>query len=83
MAYEENANAYCFYLLSDGDPTHEGGNPPADTQFVVEAIFRMVEEMKVRRDTPVVIHTLGFVGANRQFMQTLAEMTGGTYKDIE
>lgn len=73
-------DAYCFYLLSDGAPTHEGGEPPADTEQLQEAILKRAEELS--RFHKVNIHTLGFKGAAVGFMEKLAEITGGSYRDI-
>jgi hypothetical protein len=80
-AYRVNRDAYCFYLLSDGTPTHEGGEIPGDTEAIIEEIYRMVPELDIYRR--VRIHTLGFRDANVEFMERLAEMTGGSYLDIQ
>ncbi len=40
----------------------------------------MIPEIDIFRR--VRIHTLGFRGANVEFMQKLADMTGGEYRDI-
>lgn len=76
----KNEEAYCFYLLSDGDPTHEGGEPPSDTEYLQGQIYELVAARN--RFRRVKLYTLGFVGANRAFMERLAEMSGGTYRDI-
>ncbi|MCZ6602987.1 MAG: HEAT repeat domain-containing protein [Planctomycetota bacterium] len=79
-AYQSNGDAYCFYLLSDGTPTHEGGEEPGDTEAIIENIYEMIPELDIFRR--VRIHTLGFRGANEKFMRKLSEMTGGSYRDI-
>lgn len=79
-AYQLNDDAYCFYLLSDGTPTHEGGEEPGDTEAIMEDIYQMVPELDIYRR--VRIHTLGFRGANVPFMEQLAEMTGGSFTEI-
>lgn len=68
--------ARCFYLLSDGAPTHDG-----TTIVPTEDILRVVADYS--KDRKVTIHTLGFRGADRDMMQRLAEQTGGKYSDIE
>ena len=53
-----------------------------DAIFIVPAdILRQVDEKN--GDRHVTIHTLGFVGADREFMQSLAQHTGGKYSDIK
>lgn len=67
--------ARCFYVLSDGFVTHDG-----QTQIPTDQIIRMIKEQNAERH--VVIHTLGFEGADREMMQAVAEATGGKYSDI-
>jgi len=74
-------------LLSDGAPTHMGGDAKAewnghqDSQAIIDSIFNWLEkENKFRK---IVIHTLGFTGANFEFMQKLAKETGGTFREIK
>lgn len=68
--------ARAFYLLSDGAPSHGmGANLPP------EEVYKVVR--KCDRGRGITIHTMGFVGANKQFMQQLSSMTGGRYSDIK
>ncbi|MCO5165261.1 MAG: VWA domain-containing protein [Planctomycetes bacterium] len=66
--------ARCFYLLSDGFATHDGTTqtPTADILAVIDA----------HKDRRVTIHTLGFIGADREMMIEVARHTGGKYSDI-
>jgi len=74
MAYSIKG-ARAFYLLSDGSPSHGGGSslPP-------EEVYKVVRQGD--RGRGITIHTMGFKGANRVFMQKLSTMTGGRYSDI-
>lgn len=68
--------AHCFYLLSDGEPTKDGTNRiPTDT------ILNLIAERNASRH--VRIHTLGFKGADPEFMKAVASATGGEYSDIK
>jgi Mg-chelatase subunit ChlD len=68
--------ARAFYLLSDGSPSHGmGANLPP------EEVYKVVR--KCDRGRGITIHTMGFVGANKKFMQQLSTMTGGRYSDIK
>lgn len=74
-------------LLSDGAPTHLGGdakpewNGHQDSMQIIEAIYAWLEkENKFRK---IKIHTLGFSGANFEFMQKLSQMTGGIFREIK
>ncbi len=74
MAYSIKG-ARAFYLLSDGSPSHGmGANLPP------EEVYKVVRQSD--RGRGITIHTMGFVGANKQFMQQLSTMTGGRYSDI-
>jgi molecular chaperone GrpE (heat shock protein) len=76
----KNLEADTIYLLSDGSPTHNG-DPAVDSDELIKEIFDFVrKENRIRK---IKINTLGFVGANRPFMQKLAHENGGEYKDIE
>ena len=73
-------------LLSDGAPTHVGGEGRAewgghrDSMSIINAIFEWLKnENKFRK---VTIHTLGFVGANFEFMEKLARENNGKFKEI-
>ena len=66
--------ARCFYLLSDGAPTHDGTTP-----VPTEDILSVLREKKSRH---VIVHTLGFKGADRAMMKAVAKETVGRYSDI-
>ena len=68
--------ARCFYLLSDGEPTKDG-----TTRIPTETILKLIEEKNASRH--VRIHTLGFKGADVDFMKAVAHATGGEYADIK
>lgn len=72
----EVEGARCFYLLSDGMPTRDG-TTPIPTEVILKLIADKNATKKVR------IHTLGFVGADRDFMKAVAAATGGEYSDIK
>lgn len=65
----------CIYLLSDGFCTHDG-----TTQIPTDDIVARIT--KLNADRHVIIHTLGFEGADKQMMQAVADLTGGRYSDI-
>lgn len=67
--------ARCFYLLSDGFPTHDGRTPVPTSD-----ILAVLEKFKERH---VIVHTLGFKGADRDMMQAVAKKSGGNYTDIQ
>jgi hypothetical protein len=67
--------ARCFYVLSDGFVTHDG-----QTQIPTPQILDMIRQLNGERH--VIIHTLGFEGADKEMMQAVAEATGGKYSDI-
>jgi hypothetical protein len=71
----EVEGARCFYLLSDGFATHDGRTP-----VPTEEILGVIEDYK---DRHVIIHTLGFRGADVDMMQQVAKATGGKYSDIK
>jgi len=82
-----SGEADTIILLSDGAPTHLGGDAKAewnghqDSEQIISQIFSWLEkENKFRK---IVIHTLGFTGANFEFMQKLAKDTGGTFREIK
>lgn len=83
----KDKEADTIILLSDGAPTHMGGdakpewNGHQDSQSIIDQIFGWLEkENKFRR---MKIHTLGFMGANFEFMQRLSKETGGTFREIK
>ena len=45
-----------------------------------EEVYKVVKDHD--RGRHIVIHTMGFIGAPRKMMETLAKMTGGRYSDI-
>jgi hypothetical protein len=72
----EIEGARCFYLLSDGEPTKDG-----TTRIPTEVILKLIEDKNATKK--VRIHTLGFVGADQEFMKAVAKATGGEYSDIK
>jgi uncharacterized protein YegL len=87
ISKSSSGEADTIILLSDGAPTHAGGdakpewNGHQDSQLIIKQIFSWLEkENKFRK---IVIHTLGFSGANFEFMQELAKKTGGTFREIK
>jgi hypothetical protein len=68
--------ARCFYLLSDGEPTKDGKNR-IPTETILDLIAKRNEKRHVR------IHTLGFVGADPEFMRAVSKATNGKYSDIK
>lgn len=83
MAFERVPDADCFYLISDGFATHDG-----ETKVPTVDILELVRE--ANRLRKVQINTFGFEansgnprdGADRELMDGLAEMTGGSYTVI-
>lgn len=73
-------------LLSDGAPTHMGGPGKAewgghqDSRAIIDSIFSWLETANKFRK--VTIHSLGFSGANFEFMQRLARESNGTFREI-
>ncbi|MFH1421949.1 MAG: hypothetical protein ABIH42_04460 [Planctomycetota bacterium] len=73
-------------LLSDGAPTHIGGEGRAewgghqDSMAIIGSIYSWLEENNKFRK--VTIHTIGFKGANFEFMEKLAKDNNGTFRDI-
>lgn len=65
----------CIYVLSDGFCTHDG-----QTQVPTEQILDMIRQQNGERH--VIIHTLGFEGADKAMMEAVAAATGGRYSDI-
>lgn len=82
----KDKEADTIVLLSDGAPTHLGGEGREewgghqDSKAIIESIHKwLAENNKFRK---VTIHTLGFEGANFEFMKKLAEENNGTCRDI-
>lgn len=71
----EVQGARCFYLLSDGFATHDG-TTKVETEVILDVL-------KKHKDRHVIVHTLGFKGADREMMQALAKYSGGRYSDIK
>lgn len=72
-----------IYLLTDGAPTHIGGGGPdlpADSPKLIARILERVRALNYRRG--VRVYTLGFIGAEEDFLRTLAQEHGGKYKAI-
>jgi hypothetical protein len=73
-----------IYLITDGAPTHMGGagpDLPEDTPWLILEIHRRVRELNFLRG--VRIFTLGFEGAEEEFLQKLAADNSGTYARID
>jgi hypothetical protein len=72
-----------IYLITDGAPTHTGstgpGKPP-DADEIIAEIHRRVKELNFLRD--VRIFTLGFEGAEEDFLKKLSADNGGRYVRI-
>jgi hypothetical protein len=82
----KDKEADTIVLLSDGAPTHLGGEGREewgghqDSKAIIESIYKwMAENNKFRKIT---IHTLGFKEANFEFMKKLAEDNNGTFREI-
>lgn len=71
----ETEGARAFYLLSDGSPSHGGGK-----SLDLDEVYKVVRGHDKGRG--ITIHTMGFKGANQEFMSKLAAMTGGRYSEI-
>jgi hypothetical protein len=82
----KDKEADTIVLLSDGAPTHLGGEGTVewgghqDSKAIIEAIYKWVAENNKFRK--VTIHTLGFEGANFEFMKKLAQDNNGICRDI-
>jgi hypothetical protein len=83
----KNESADTFILLSDGAPTHEGGEARPewdghkDSKEVIERIYKEVKQLNsIRR---VRIDTFGFPDANFEFMKKLAEENDGVFSKIK
>lgn len=78
----KNKDADTFILLSDGAPTHEGGQAREewgghkDSRQLIEKIHAEVAQLN--RIRKVRIDTIGFSSANFGFMKKLAADNGGT-----
>ncbi len=71
----EIKGADTFYILSDGNP-EKPGNVPIPTDEIMEKVSTL------NRFRKVAVHTMGFPGQHRAFLEKLAKENGGTYKDI-
>jgi hypothetical protein len=82
----KDKEADTIVLLSDGAPTHLGGvgreewGGHQDSKVIIESIYKWIEENNKFRK--VTIHTLGFEGANVEFMKKLAGDNNGAFRDI-
>jgi uncharacterized protein YegL len=78
----KNKDADSFILLSDGAPTHEGGEAceewggHRDSKEIIGRIYQEVAELNRMRN--VRIDTVGFRDANFEFMRKLAADNGGS-----
>jgi hypothetical protein len=83
----KNKDADTFLLLSDGAPTHEGGDAceewggHRDSKELIERIYKEVAELNRLRG--VCIDTIGFKDANMDFMRKLAKDNGGTCVELK
>jgi hypothetical protein len=83
----KNKDADTFLLLSDGAPTHEGGQAceewdgHRDSKEIIERIHKEVAELNRLRG--VCIDTIGFKDANMDFMRKLAKDNGGTCVELK
>jgi hypothetical protein len=72
-------------LISDGAPTHLGGGGgtqmPPDSERINKEILEWAR--KENRFRKVTIHTIGFMGANKEFMEQLARENNGKFKDLK
>jgi hypothetical protein len=71
------------YLVTDGAPTHvesTTARKAPDTDELVEQILKRVEELNFLRG--VRVYTLGFEGAEEEFLKNLASKNSGTYTRI-
>jgi hypothetical protein len=82
----KDKEADTIVLLSDGAPTHLGGEGREewgghqDSKAIIESIYKWVAENNKFRK--VTIHTLGFRQANFEFMKKLAEDNNGIFREI-
>jgi hypothetical protein len=81
LAFEAIPEADCFYLISDGFATHDG-----TTKVPTKMILDRIRELNRLRHAQ--INTLGFVSpvgapsADKELMEAIADLTGGTYSEI-
>ena len=71
----EAKGADTVYLLSDGNP-EKPGNEPISQDGILEQV------RKANRFRRLTLHTMGFPGPHRAFLEKLAQENRGTYKDI-
>jgi len=73
-----------IYLITDGAPTHRGSfgpGLPEDAPRLIREILKRTKVLNFRRG--IRIFTLGFPGAEENFLKRLAEENGGTYRPIK
>ncbi len=72
-------------LISDGAPMHApfagGSQLPAESLQIMEDILNWLD--KNNRFRKVTLHTIGFPGAEKDWMRKLAKQNNGTFKDIK
>lgn len=78
-AFEISEEANTFYLISDGVPTGDDGNPLPAAEL--EEIHRTVQDLNKFRK--VRIHTIGFQGASKPFMEKLAADNDGEFHTVD
>ncbi len=72
-----------IYLITDGAPTHQGSvgpGLPADAPKIITAILERTRVLNFRRG--VRIFTLGFPGAEEEFLKKLSGEHNGKYRPI-
>ncbi len=72
-----------IYLITDGAPTHQGSvgpGLPSDAPRLIKEILARVKVLNFRRG--VRIFTLGFPGAEEEFLRTLSQEHNGKYRPI-
>ena len=72
-----------IYLITDGAPTHVGsqGGIPSDAPELMKSILRRMKAMNFLRG--VRIFTLGFRGAEEEFLKELSAAHSGKYVRIK
>ncbi len=78
-AFEISEEANTFYLISDGTPTGDDGYG-LDQEGLNEILEMVADLNKFRK---VRIHTIGFKGANKPFMENLADQNDGEYHTVD
>ena len=83
----KDKQADTIILLTDGAPTHIGGDAKPewggheDSMALIKEILEWVR--KENRFRKVTIHTFGFMGANFEFLQELSRENNGKFTDVK